>query len=271
MISRLNLYDARGNKINMESIGLFGLKLRVPAPSYTKVTETLDDGRTIIIDKYLNPRQLVAEFMSKGSDYKDSLLLRDDLYRLLGNGEELYISEIHLPGKRWQVHFEDWEPERANRRVSKLEIPLFCSSGLSESVGTTLDELTFDVEKWQVGQGLKTEEPRYVHQLSSFRIFNAGDIEVDPRKRGLKIIYKGASTNLKITNNTTGEVWQYNGSSTVNDTIILDGVRSLKNGTSIFGQTNKKLISLLPGWNDFTVSGASGSFLITYDFRFYYL
>lgn len=271
MISRLNLYDANGNKINMESIGLFGLKLRIPGPSYTTIKETLDDGSIIILDKQLNPRQLVAEFMSKGIDYKDSLLLRDDLFRLLGNGEEMYVGESNLSGKRWRVHFEDWEPERVSRRVFKVDIPLFCSIGLSESVGTSLDELTFDIEKWQTGQGLETEEPKYVHQTSSFKIFNAGDVPVDPRKRDLKIIFKGASTNLKITNNTTGEVWQFTGPSTVNDTIILDGVRSLKNGASIFGQTNKKLISLLPGWNDFTVSGASGSFLITFDFRFYYL
>ncbi|MER2170703.1 MAG: phage tail domain-containing protein [Psychrobacillus psychrodurans] len=271
MISRLNLYDANGDKINMESIGLFGLKLRIPAPSYTIVKETLDDGSTIILDKQLNPRQLVAEFMSKGIDYKDSLLLRDDLFRLLGNGEEMYVGESFLSGKRWKVHFEDWEPERVSRRVSKVDIPLFCASGLSESVGTSLDELTFEIEKWQTGQGLTVEEPTYVHQTNSFKIFNVGDVPVDPRKRDLKIIFKGASTNLKITNNTTGEVWQYTGSSTVNDTITLDGVRSFKNGASIFGQTNKKLISLLPGWNDFTITGASGSFLITFDFRFYYL
>lgn len=73
MISRLNLYDAKCNKINMESIGLFGLKLRIPGPSYTLVKETLDNGRIIILDKQLNPRQLVAEFITKANDYKDSL------------------------------------------------------------------------------------------------------------------------------------------------------------------------------------------------------
>lgn len=271
MISRLNLYDVNGNEINMVSIGLYGLKLHLPAPSYTFTKEVVDGGRTIIVDKQLNPRNLTAEFMTKSYDFKDSYLLRDEIFRLLGKGEEIYISEVGTPGKRWKAIVEDWQPDKVSRRVSKLDIPLTAITGVSESIGTTLDELTFDKEKWQLGQGLISEDPKYIHDTSTFKIFNPGDIVIDPCKKDLKIIFVGASTNLKITNSTTGEVWQYNGSSTVDDTITLDGIRSLKNGVSIFGQTNKKLISLNPGWNDFTITGASSSFLITFDFRFYYL
>ena len=271
MISRLNLYDTNGNQINMESIGLFGLKLRVPAPSYTVIKETLDDGQIIILDKQLNPRNLTAEFMTKANDFRDSFLLRDEIFRWLGKGEEIYIGEANQIGKRWKVIVEEWQPERINRRVSKLEIPLLAVDGVCESINRSLKKLSFDVDNWQVGMGLSADDPTYVHQNPSFRILNAGDITVNPRKRDLKIIFKGPSTNLKISNNTTGEVWQYHGSTNANDTILLDGVKSLKNDTSIFGQTNKKLISLLPRWNDFTVTGASSSFLITFDFRFYFL
>jgi len=87
----------------------------------------------------------------------------------------------------------------------------------------------------------------------------------------LKITFTGASSNLTITNQTTGDMWQYTGTTQAGDTITLDGVRSLKNGASIFGQTNRKLITLKSGWNDFAITGATGAFEISFDFRFYYL
>jgi hypothetical protein len=61
----------------------------------------------------------------------------------------------------------------------------------------------------------------------------------------------------------------YTGITGVNDTITLDGIRSLINGVSVFRQTNKKVLSIAPGWNDFEITGAS-EFLISFDFRFYY-
>ena len=250
MISRLNLYDVNGNQINVESIGLFGLKLRVPAPSYTKVTETLDDGRIIILDKHLNPRSLVAEFMTKANNYKDSVRLRDDLYELLGQGSEIFIGEVDVPGKRWRVDLEDWEPERINRRVSKIDIPLFCASGVSESVNLIKKK----------------------YNSSAFLFKNEGNRLIDPRKQNeTEITFKGASTNLTISNNTTGDVWRYNGSTTLSDIIKLKGVQAFKNDSSIFGQTNKKLLTIAVGNNDFTVSGASGDFELTISTRFYFL
>ncbi|MEK5207478.1 phage tail domain-containing protein [Psychrobacillus sp. FSL H8-0510] len=250
MISRLNLYDAKCNKINMESIGLFGLKLRIPGPSYTLVKETLDNGRIIILDKQLNPRQLVAEFITKANDYKDSLKLRDELFGLLGHGSDLYIGEVNVPGKWWKVELEDWDPERINRRVTKIEIPLFCTSGLAESINLNKKK----------------------YSSTSFDYKNGGNHLIDMTKQVVtEITFKGASTNLTITNNTTSDVWKYNGFTTASDIIKLKGVQAFKNGSSIFGQTNKKLLSFAVGNNEFTVSGASGEFELTISTRFYFL
>lgn len=250
MISRLNLYDTEGNKINVESIGLFGLKLRIPAPSYTVERDTIPGGQTIILDKQMNPRQLVAEFMTKAEDYRDSFRLRDNLYELLGHGNEIYIGEIHVPGKWWKVSLEDWEPERANRTVSRIDIPLFCASGVSESVNLIKKKFS----------------------SSTFTFKNEGNQVIDPRKQNeTEITFKGASTNLMLMNNTTGDVWKYNGSTIPTDIISLKGVQAFKNGSSIFGQTNKKLLTIAIGNNEFTVSGASGDFELTISTRFYFL
>ena len=57
-------------------------------------------------------------------------------------------------------------------------------------------------------------------------------------------------------NKTTGDVWQYMGTSNLNDEIVLEGIRSTKNGLSIFRDTNKRLITIAPGWNEFEIKGA---------------
>ncbi|MGR5971193.1 hypothetical protein ACT7CX_00300 [Bacillus cereus] len=94
---------------------------------------------------------------------------------------------------------------------------------------------------------------------------------IDPKYIPLKIRYRGASKNLAIKNVTTGDVWSYTGESAIGNVIELNGVKSTKNGTSIFGNTNWGLIRIKPGWNDFILSGATGDFKIEFDFRFYYL
>lgn len=250
MISRLNLYDALGNKINVESIGLFGLKLNIPSPSYTVESEVIPGGQTIILDKQLNPRSLIGEFMAKANDYRDSLRLRDELFNLLGNGEEIYVGELHVPGKRWRVIVEEWTPERANQRVSKIDVPLYCASGLSESVNLIKQKRT----------------------TSSFQFKNEGNRLIDPRKQSeTEITFKGASSNLTITNQTTGDVWKFNGTTIATDVIKLKGISSYKNGVSIFGQTNKKLLTFAVGNNNFTVGGAEEGFELSISTRFYFL
>lgn len=264
----INLHSLDGQEIKLN--GVSGLRLGIPSPSFELVTEEIEGGKEIVIDKILQPRNLTAEFLAEGKDYIDSLLMRDIIYRQI-NESEFFISESKLPQKRWRVHFsEEYIPERANIRAQTFTVPLIAMSGLSESVGTTLDDLTFTAEKWQVGQGLTLEEPKYTHSTNTFSIYNAGDVTIDPRQLPLKIVYRGASTNLKIKNLTTGDEWTYDGTSGSNDNITLDGIRSLKNGNSIFKDTNKKLLTIAPGWNEFQLTGTSDSFLISFDHRFYY-
>lgn len=246
-------------------------------------------------DATFGSRIITVPFYLKGVDLLDFMLARDELFRLVTDKRPFYIQELRRP-KYQQYNFvginERYEPEDDNQELSQkrylvrlsniVEIEQTFKDGegelvfttielpFAESVGTTLDDLTFTAEKWQVGQGLTLENPKYTHSTNTFSIYNAGDVTIDPRQLPLKIIYRGASNNLKITNLTTGDEWQYDGTSGSNDNITLDGIRSLKNDSSIFKDTNKKLISLKPGWNDFTLSDTSGSFLISFEHRFYY-
>lgn len=110
-----------------------------------------------------------------------------------------------------------------------------------------------------------------IESQNKFRIYNAGVVEVNPRESYLKIEFRGASNGLTVSNVTTGDTFKYLDTTLLTDSLVLDGIRSLKNGESVFARTNKKLITLSPGWNEFEVSGVDGFFRLTFDFRFTYL
>lgn len=232
-------------------LDLYGLRLHIPSPSYDMPTVNAEGrGGVIVLEKTLQPRSITAEFFTKSNSYIDSLKLRDELYALLGNGNQIYIAESHNPIKRWKVHVEGWSPDRIARKVFKFEIPLLAEMGVAESINVI--------------------EKRFINTSFTFR--NEGSIVIDPRQqRETEITFKGVSNGLTIHNLTTGDVWTYNGSTVAEDVITLKSVRSLKNDVSIFGQTNKRLLTFAPGNNEIKISGTSGDFELTIRTRFYFL
>lgn len=247
----IKLYDETGREIDLPSIGLLGLKLSIPSPSYSRETQKIEGmAGEIVIDQQLNPKTLEAEFWSKSKSYADSLRSRDALYGLLGNGRPFYVSESRQPGKWFKVRLDGWEPARINSEVMSFSIPLQCASGTAET--------------------MRVDEKRF--QAARFDYKNDGTASINMRSQTeTEIEFRGASQNLRIRNKTTGEEWRYTGSSTVNDTILLKGVRSTKNGSSIFGSTNKKLVGFVPGWNSIEIEGATGDFEVKIRTRFYFL
>lgn len=247
----IDLYDKHERKINLEAFGLIGLKLAIPSPSYSVELETIEgmDGE-VEISRRLLPRNLTATFWIKSADYEDSLKARNDLYGFLGNGQEYFVAESKNPGRRWKVRVGDWDPKRINSRVQEIEIPLIAKSGLSETI--ILADRKF--------------------KKSIFSFDNEGNRVIQMTNQAeTEIEFRGESSRLTITNRSTGDVWRHEGSTTAGDTILLKGVRSFKNGASIFGATNKKLLSFAPGHNDIIIDGAGADFELTIRTRFYFL
>jgi len=263
-----------GSIVDLHEKNLWVSSFRILSPTPEHITETVE-GRhgSVLLETRLKERLIRTTIQVEAVDHIDFDLFRDELFRIFNPLEELYIIRDLQPGKRMKVKVaNDFDIDYLTLEDGEFNVDFVIHSVFLESVGTTLDPFTFDAELWQIGQGLiESDDLKYVHNTANFSIYNAGDIDIDPRVLPLKITFTGASTNLKITNVTTGDTWQYNGATTASDTITLDGVRALKNGTSIFGATNRKLITIKPGWNDFIITGASGSFTISFDFRFYYL
>ncbi|PFJ12077.1 phage tail protein [Bacillus cereus] len=217
-------------------------------------------------------RKMSAEITIESVDHYDYDLLKDEIYRLFDSKESFYIVRDVQPGKRYEVKCDSpFSIARIAYELGEFSISLVAYRPFAESIGTTMNPFTFDSELWQIGQGLVAEDVQYIHKTSSFRIHNAGDVEIDPRKLPLVVRVRGATNGLTITNRTTGDVFKLNIPTASGDTIELNRVRVLKNGNTVFSSTNRKVIKIATGWNDFIVSGVTGAFQIEFDFRFYYV
>ncbi|WP_258535682.1 phage tail family protein [Bacillus sp. 03113] len=252
--------------------GVLVKKLTIFSPKPQIYTETSDNiNGSIRLGKTWGERKIIAECSSFAVDSYDYALLRNKLFQIFMILDEFYLIVDSEPGKRWLVEVSDeWDPSKIGT-YSDFMLNFISHSSFSESIGTTLDPLTFDAELWQIGQGLLADDLIYKLNTNTFKIYNAGDETIDPEKFPLIIKYQGESNNLQIKNLTTLNTWTYNGSTAAGESIEINRTRSLKNGiVPVFGDTNRKLIKLAPGWNDFELVGAVGSFEISFDFRFYY-
>ena len=114
----------------------------------------------------------------------------------------------------------------------------------------------------------------YHFMTSSFRVYNASDIKVDPyfQNHDLKMIIKFNGSSLKVHNKTTDTTWTYNESSDGSHTIIWDGqlLSTYLDGNQVNGKTDFGYLSLDPEWNDIECTGAN-SVDITFSFPFIYL
>src|SRR5699024_9195008 len=129
----------------------------------------------------------------------------------------------------------------------------------AESIGTTADidkhGLLYSQELWSYGMGLSYDEEthKYTHNTKTFRIYNAGNVEeIDTFEMDLKIAIDGINGPYELKNETTGDVFKYAGSNS--GKVLLDGPNITLNGLQAFRDTNRRYISLAPGWNTFTQS-----------------
>lgn len=222
-----------------------------------------------------------GEFFLRARDLEDATLLRDELYALLDMGEFIYVVEDNQPGKRNKVQVvakhTPTEVEDTGIFYESIIGMMTYDLPFAESIGTTQDiqnnGITSENGLWSFGMGLIDDDSLiYTHETTSFQIYNAGDVVVHPFEQELKIIISnviGATQYLELENLTNGSLFRVNEPVTYGQTIVLDGPNITRNSLAFFRSTNRKFISLEPGWNDFIIRGASRA-KTEFDFRFYY-
>ncbi len=263
-----------GRELLMSDYSLKLLKYYIPSVSIEHQSSEVDGGDgAIFTSTRFSGRTITAKFMYKAFDYHDFKLFIADINMLFARKEYFYIVFAAEPGKRWKVRLANsYQPNELLRKVGELEIQFICENIYAESVPTTLDLKEWDVDKWAWGMGLDWDEDlTYSFNSNHFAIENYGNVAVDPRRNELEITLKGVFENgITITNNTTGEVYQFNGSLSSSDELKISGIRSFKNGESVFKQTNKKLLSLAVGNNNFSILGGTVHSIV-FNFRFLYM
>jgi phage-related protein len=259
-----------GNVIDLhEDKNIWVNSFRIISPTPEHVTEKVD-GRhgSVPLETLLGERKVHAKFSVEAANQEEFDLLRDELFRIFNPLNKFYIIRDLQPGKRMEVSVNsDFNLDYLTLEDGEFELDFVMHSPYMESVITTLNPNQLE----GYVQMSTFEEVKYRFSETTFRVWNEGDITLDPRVQSLVIVFEGVSSGLAITNLTTGDEWKYNGSTLEGNIIRIDGIRSFKNDVSIFGQTNRKLISLVPGWNEFEITGVTDPFEISFDFRFYYL
>ena len=247
-------------------------------------------------------RRIQLQLMFIAKDHSDFEVLQGRAFDLFTDLEPYYLYkaiptkqstmyEFELPGKEWGRELDFMPSEVAflhgkryfviNSDMSEVEqkglVGLFTVDletyllPYGES-GATLKELKlWDINKWEWNQGLTWDEDlQYMFASNNFTLKNFGNVKVDPRESELKITIKATTSSyLEIKNVTTGEIFRFNGTLSTSDTLVLNGIHTYKNGVNAILSTNKKLITLAPGNNVFTVSGGIIQ-SIEFDFRFLY-
>lgn len=257
-IERLN-----GESYVLSECGIKTLDFVINSPSPRTEIEVVS-GRHGFIDlgTVYDGRSMAGQFMMDSEEIEQYARKRNDVFQIFDSRESFYLIDSRESNKRWLVKVAGSYSHEQIRVFGMFSVNFISASAFAESVTSTLNMILADITH---GRTIK-----YKHTTARFEIYNGG-VKVDPRSMPLVITYKGSSTNLKIKNLTTNEEWAMPGIYQNVFTLKLDGVRATKDGLSVFRQSNKKLITLAPGWNEFEVSGASGSFEISFDFRFHTL
>ena len=251
------------------------------------------------------PRTITVPFMARAHDLHDYPLLRDFLFEKILDKESFYIQEMRrvkklayafvdtnesprmqddtenklVGGKRYLVRLqntfelEQMELDGEGELVFETTVLPF-----AESIGTTQDiqqtENIGDSGIWGFGMGLidDPDSRKYTHTGTSFRIFNAGNVPIHPFDQDLKITItnvQGSTSFLQLRNDTNGTVLRVNEAVSSSKTIVSDGQSVTINGLNEFRKTNRQYIVLEPGWNQFSITGATNA-TVSFDTRFYY-
>lgn len=270
-----------GEKLDLDEAGIRTRDLIISSPDPIHEFGTVEGANGVIdYGTTYGPRPITGMFRATAHDREDFSLLRDEIFYIFRTEKSFYLIEKREPGKRWLVKVNNAYDIPQRNVYGNFDIDFTGLRGFSESIGTTADidknGLTYDSGLWQYGMGLlyEDESHQYTHTGTSFRIYNAGNIPLHhPFEEELKITISnvsGSSSYLELTNATTGDTFRVNEGVGSDKTIVLDGPNITSNGLQYFRKTNRKFITLVPGWNQFTIKGASSA-KVAFDMPFYYL
>ena len=204
------------------------------------------------------PFNLVLNFSFKGEDKRDLRLLKQKLRNLFFRREPYYIWHSDMPGKKYAVYCESNENEDLTNSFATFKVTFVVYKGYSESIDDT-SQFSLSNGRWQFESGvLATSDVHYSHDHTAFRIYNGSSETVNPimRHNFKLIIHAAAPKGLKITNTTTGDVFEYKEPLNYANELVINGVHPFLDRKQRVGKyTNFEWITLAPGYNQIVITG----------------
>ena len=260
-----------GTRFDIADYNLKRLFHYIPSATIEHNSVAVDGRSDVIINSKINNRTISVDFVYQSEDIFDFYLLRDEVNELFLREEEYYIIFKNEPYKRWLVKAANGYNLQPNQRLESFSIDFITLNYYAESVATTQSLKEWDIDSWGWNNSINWDNDlKYSFNANEFAINNLGNITVDPRNSFLEITITGElNGGLALTNTTTNDVYNYLGVLGEGDSLQIRGIGSYRNGVSVFSSTNKKLISLAPGINNFTLTGGR-NLVVSFNFRFLY-
>ena len=277
----LIITSQNGTSFNFRDMGIRVLNFEPESLNTNHTIESVSGGSYVVSDSYIVERYIDVELQFLAADIGDYVLLRRELFNLLAGTQWFYVVDEREPNKRWQVFPNDqFQTEREGLK-GIVSLRWLCRNKYAESVYTAQEIITLgdgvDTKKvWDPGLfawdgSTDWEETlNYNFNTNQFDVQNLGTAPVDPRTDFLDIEVRGNfGPFFEILSLTNRSVYRVDLTATPTDRIFLTGVQSFKNDTSIFLPSNKRVIVLEPGNNDFIITGGTVE-SVRFNFRYLY-
>lgn len=275
-IKIVNMQNQKEDIINPSNSGLIFLdsQKEYPVTNTQEISINGMDGVLPGINSYA-PFNLILKFGYDGRDTTDVLLFEHRLRSIFNRRNPYYVITSQLPGIKYAVNSASIQTNLIANDSSALEIEvtLNCYKGFSESVNTTDDEFLFE-SNWMFDNGIPLDfTPKYQHETNQFTIWNGSTDTIDPRNihHKLQILLNINATNgFELVNYTTGDVFKYNKSISSNIDFVLSGIHAYRDQNKVGIDTNRGVITLAPGKNEFKIKGDVTSQKVLFKFPFIY-
>lgn len=234
------------------------------------VDATFKNGEnSTYIDGERTVRHSEPDSVFVGDDEKEHVVIYK--FRTTGQIEEndyFYIQPNRRSTTPVTVKISEWKLEKGNVATDWSPAPEDFET-YDDYIMWFVNSGNFQLEKdgvYGLADDIHIDYQKYVFEENNFSVYNAGNVEIEPESMYMNIIVSGVNGQLEIKNSTTGQLFKLE--KPFKGILELKGMSTKMNGTNIFRDTNKRLINLAVGKNDFEVTGNFKD--ITFDFKYYY-
>lgn len=245
-----------------------------PILTNTYAQDAVTDGQAYSYSQ-IGMNTINSRFFLKYSDWYDykmkkheiaRFFMQKGLYRIRTDAEPGIVKFVRAG------NFEIKNPEDGTHIV-QFTIPFDNPSGVKWSYAYSDELMEYDKNLWQYGMNLPNGQDLQYHFVNThnFDIYNASDIDLDPREKyPVQIIVTGFHGKFDMVNETTGDEIVYTEPLVPEDTLVWDKLSVFKNGKLDNGATNLAWVRLKRKWNHFKIYGYD-NVDIRFHFRFVYL